>query len=302
MENCYALLGIAPTATTDEIDEAYQRRKKEFEPDDPKLRELDSAYNEAIMATFAPIRAFSLPLPPLTIGKKSPQSPPPAPEQPRPQAPVQHTYVSAEDPLTTFKSTYTMPYTSVSVDKKVKDLVEEVPKSFTDSELVNMNVAELRESYMSHMHDEDDETGFLTLGIENRLARYYVKTYIVTVVFDIIMRLCIGPKWLMLTARPDQTAEPHTALFLFILFSFASVVYCFICALPMPFATRFFIMGQPPEKSGVLIALFFLGIAFAFLLRWLTGRFLPLNVVGSTGSFLIAAMALCLGTLRYANG
>ena len=91
MENCYVLLGIPPTAGTEEIEEAYQRKKKEFGADASRLQELDGAYNEAIMATFAPIRAFSSPLPPLTIGKNPPQPQAvpvqPAPAQALPQAP-----------------------------------------------------------------------------------------------------------------------------------------------------------------------------------------------------------------------
>jgi hypothetical protein len=46
-------------------------------------------------------------------------------------------------------------------------------------------------------------------------------------------------------------------------------------------------------------AMFLLSFVFAFLLRWLTVRFLPLNVTGSAVSFAIATMVLSLGTLRH---
>jgi hypothetical protein len=46
-------------------------------------------------------------------------------------------------------------------------------------------------------------------------------------------------------------------------------------------------------------AMFFLSIVSAFLLRNLTGRFLPHEITGSAMSFTIAAMALSIGTLRH---
>ena len=290
MENCYALLGISPMAGTEEIEEAYGRKKKEFGADAAKQKELDDAYNEAIMATFAPIRAFSSPLPPLTIGKH---------KKMQPQAPIQPDYVPNVLQPTTSQSAYAAPSTGVSADQEVADLVEEATVSFTDAELMNMNVSELRGNYFPLMKDDDeDETGFLTLGIENKLLRYYAWTYIVMVTLDIVMRLWIGPRWLALT---EFTIPERAPALLSILFAFLSIVYCFVCALPMPFATRFFLLGQPPDKSSMLWGLFFLSIVCAFFLRWLTGRFLPPGVAGSMGSFVVIAMALSLGTLRYSG-
>jgi hypothetical protein len=69
----------------------------------------------------------------------------------------------------------------------------------------------------------------------------------------------------------------------------------------MPFATRFFLLGQPPDKSAMNWALTFLSIVSAFVLRWLTSRFLPGNVVGSGMSLAIVSLSLCIGTLRYAG-
>ena len=171
---------------------------------------------------------------------------------------------------------------------------------FTDAELIKMDVSELRENYISQLQDENDDAEVFFLGIENKLLCFYVKTYIVMVIFDVIMRLWVGPGWLTLTGipNPDQMSA-STPAFLSVLFTFISIVYCFVCVLPMPFAARFFILGQPPDKRSVLWGLFSLGIICAFLLRRLGGLLLPLNVTGSAISFTIAAMALCLGTLRY---
>ena len=330
MENCYALLGIAPSAATDEIEEAYQRKKREFGADASKQQELDRAYNDARMATFAPIHAFSpsSPLPPLATGKQ--QSPQPqvqaTPAQPEPQAPfpqpqfiqpqqeatvqaapvqaepVQYPY-APEAPQPTYQSTYTGSYAGGSVAEEIQGLVEEVPVSFSDAELMNMDVSALRESYMPHIQDDDEETGLLiSMGIENKLLRYYVKTYIAAVIFDMAMRLLLGTKWVMLTESVKPEQIPHTPVFLSIMFAFVSIVYCFICVLPTPFAARFFILGQPPDKNSTMWVLFSLGIVFALLLRWLTGRFLPINIVGSAISFTLAAMALNVGTLRYDGG
>jgi hypothetical protein len=302
MGNCYALLGIAPTADTEEIEEAYQKKKKEFGADVSKQRELDGAYNEAIMATFAPIRAFSSPLPPLSTGKKSPQSAKPMPDQPQASVHVPPTQLKPQPPpqtpaQPTFQSTYTGPYTGVSVDEGVRQLVEEAPVSLTDEQLLSMNISEIRE----FMHDDNEKLGLLSLGIENKLLRSYAWTFITMAVFDIAMRFYAGPGWLTLTLVEDPDLIPVTPAFLTIAFAFASVAYCFACSLPMPFAARFFILGQPPDKSYVMWVLFFIAIASAYMLRWLTGRFLPLDVAGSAVSFSIIAMALSLSTLRYAG-
>ena len=340
MENCYVLLGIAPTATTDEIEEAYQRKRLEFGLDFSRQKELDSAYNEAIMATFAPIRAFSSPLPPLTTGKMAPQAPQaaqPAPAQaipavPQPQIPVQAAPAQAvpQEPFLqpqfiqpqiqvqpapvqpapppyvqeasqpAFQPAYSGPYIGAPADPALRDLVEETPVSFSDAELMNMDVSKIRGNYAPDTRDDDDETGFLiSLGIENRLLRYYVKIYIAVVVFDMVMRLWVGPGWLMLTESISSDQMPRTPALLSILFAFVSVVYCFICALPVPFATRFFVLGQPPDKNSLMWTLFFLCVMSAYLLRWLTARFLPLNIAGSAVSFMVTAMMLSLGTLRY---
>ncbi|MCL2009374.1 MAG: hypothetical protein FWG71_02360 [Synergistaceae bacterium] len=284
MENCYALLEIPPTAGTEEIEEAYQRKKKEFGADASKLRELDDAYNEAIMATFMPIRAFSSPLPPLTTGKKIPPVTQPLPVQSAPiqAVPVQAAPVQPQPQIT--------PVQHIQAPESM---------SFTDNDLMNMDVSAIRESYMGRMQDTDEEAESFTLGIENRLARYYVKTCIAVLVFDMLMRLLIGPKWLVLTAIISPGQIPSTPVLLLLILSFVSIAYCFLCALPMPLTMRYVILGQPPDKNSVMWMQFFMCVLFAFLARRLTAYFLPFNVTGSAISFSIAAMALSFGTLRY---
>ena len=88
-EGCYALLGIPPTATSYEIEEAYQKKKIEFGSDTSKQKELDSAYNEATTASFAPLRASSSPMP--TGKQKKPQ-----PVQSKPRTPSKSSLTSQE--------------------------------------------------------------------------------------------------------------------------------------------------------------------------------------------------------------
>ena len=103
MQEYYALLGVLPTAAADEIEEAYQNKKRELSPERfeqgsadwlrafAAVKKLDKAYDQAIMATFAPIRAFAAPLPPLPR-PEAPQRPkkplraqPPVRPEPTPQ-------------------------------------------------------------------------------------------------------------------------------------------------------------------------------------------------------------------------
>ena len=296
------LLGVAPTASTEDIEEAYQRKKKEFAEDAYRQQALESAYNEAIMATFAPIRAYSSPLPPLTTGKRGHRVIQAEPVQPEPVLPE-----PVVPPVTVHEPAQPEPVQPMPVEPQpwqeteVEDLVEDAPVSFTDTELLNMNVTELRESYTPQTQDENNETSFLSFGIENRLLRYYVRTYVAMVVFDMIMRLLVGPRWLVVTEIVSAEHMTPTPVLLSIAFAFVSIAYGFVCSLPAPFTVRFFILGQPPDKSAIVSALFFLSVVFAFLLRWLTWSFLPFNITGSVISFMVAAMVLSIGTLRYAG-
>jgi hypothetical protein len=345
MQEYYSLLGVFPTATADEIEEAYQNKKREFAPERfeqgtaewlrafAALKELDKAYDQAIMATFAPIRAFADPLPPLPRpsvpqNKTKPKQAQPSvsfePEVPgHPQAQSAPS-VSYEPPRKTtlqssppYQSSYRPLPESFSEDSDFRGLVEEVPVSFSDAQLLDMDIQDLRESYAPHK----EESVFFTLGIQDRLLRFYVKTYLAFVLFDLLMRVSLGTAWvamsgalnhysafLMEIAPPRATlAEtlatmPPTPLFMSAVASFISMFYLFCCSLPMPIVTRFFILGQPPEKGATRWMLAFLSIAVALILYSLTGflfRFLPADWGGSGMNLIFVAPPLCLATMHY---
>jgi len=306
----YELLGITPTANTEEIEAAYKRKKEEFMGEAEKLQELDSAYNEAIMATFAPIRAFASPLPPLQIGKAV------KPAAPQPQ--IQPKVEPRREPQEREPQELEPVDTQLEVERVLLGELNEQPtiKSqpapsqptyaarhaggtgmpFSDTQIMDMDVSDIR----NHMpQEEDTEEHEPFLGIENKLLGYYVKTFLAVVVFDIIMRLLFGPAWLVLTEAISAEQIPATSRLLLIPLAFVSIAYCFICALPMPSAVRFFVLGQPPDKTAVMWTLFFISITLAFLLHWLTGRILPYNITGSSASLIIVASALSFKTLQY---
>jgi len=345
MGNCYELLEIAPTASTEEIEEAYQRKKKEFTGDAAKQQELDSAYNDAIMATFAPIRAFASPLPPLLTRKSSPSDAQiipvqaaPAQVAPAQAEPIQATPVQTQSQVQVQpqsyapqpeaeQPTYAQPQEQMSAHpihmpeskpeskpeieqptpvqfQAQKPAGKENPAAFTDAQIMNMDISEMK-SYIpqNEIEDEGKEAGKPFLGIEDKLLQHYAKTYIAVVVFDIVMRLLFGPRWLVFT-EVVRSAEymPATPLLLLIPLAFVSIVFCFICALPIPFATRFFVIGHPPDKNSVTWSLFFVSITCAFLLHWLAGRLLPYSITGSSVSLIIVSVALSLKTLQYEGG
>ena len=287
MENCYELLEITPTANMEEIEAAYQRKKKEFMGDSTKQQELDSAYNDAIMATFAPIRAFASPLPPLIMKKNNP--PPDVQAAPAQVTPVQAAPVQPAP-------VQDIPAQPEPVQPQTQMAATSMP--FSDEQIMNMDVSEIK-IYIPQDENEDDDARTPFLGIEDKLLRHYVKTYLAVVVFDMVMRLLFGPRWLVFTEVISAEYIPTTPLILLIPLAFVSIAYCFICSLPVPFAARFFVIGHPPDKDAVTWSLFFISIAFAFLLHWMTGRILPYNVTGSSASLIIVAGSLSLKTLQY---
>jgi len=323
MENCYKLLEIAPTASTEEIEEAYQRKKKDFTGDAAKQQELDSAYNDAIMATFAPIRAFASPLPPLITGKNSQPDVQAAPVRVMPvqdmavqTTPVQPAPVHQDIPVES------APVQAMPVESQAQIQIQpqrETPETeatsplpppvrpqtqgptaslpFSDEQIMNMDVSEIK-NYIPQNEDEDAGTPFL--GIEDKLLRHYAKTYIAVVVFDMLMRFIFGPRWLVFTEVVSAEYMPTTPLILLIPLAFVSIAFCFICSLPVPFAARFFIIGHPPEKNSITWSLFFISIVAALLLHWMIGYFSTLySITGSSASLIIVASAVSLKTLQY---
>ena len=179
--------------------------------------------------------------------------------------------------------------------------------SFSDAQLLNMDIQDLRESYAP----QKKESVFFTLGIEDKLLRYYVKAYLAFTLFDLLMRLSLGMAWVGMSgvlnhysaslSLPETLAAPPS-MFMSVAASFVSMLYLFCCSLPMPIVTRFFILGQPPEKGAVRWMCVFLSIAAALALYSLTGflfRFLPADWAGSGTSLVFIAPPLCLVTLRY---
>ena len=262
MEDCYILLGISPTASTEEIESAYQNKKRELAPD--RLKELDKAYNDAIMATFAPIKAFavSTPLPILEPSAKRPEN------------------VSGKEA------------------EIIGDLVTEAPVSFSDEQLLNMDIGELRESYAS-----PQRSVLFTWGIEDRLLRSYVMAYVGFVILDLFVNLALGgyasfsiPN--ALAARQlnraanvlshvgaykdiaqelrdaSQQMNPNStppSVLVSILRSFVITAFYFFCALPMPIITRFFIVGASVKSLAARWSLYSFSVAIAVVLFHLTG-------------------------------
>jgi hypothetical protein len=374
----YALLGVLPTATAEEIEKAYQTKRREYAPDRYEQgtlewvrafamrKELDLAYNNAIMATFAPIQAFSGPIPKLPTPQDGvarpwltetpePQAHRPQPRptetfvqthiqpqvQPRPQPvqtppqpqaqqlqsqQIQPQQMPPLEPSLQARPAETAPsysrqtspaWSSSNSIPELEGLVEEVPVSFSDAELLNMNVEELRNSYAP----QEGEDEFFTLGIEDRLLRSYVKAYLVFALFDLFMRLSLGGAWvgampsfnhysiilepMSPQIRPSLAAaiamSPPSTL-MWILSAFTSTAYLFCCSFPMPIVTRFFILGQPPENGATHWMLAFLSIVAALGLYSLTGflfRFFPPVLAGAGMNLAFIAPPLCVVTMRY---
>jgi hypothetical protein len=328
MQEYYSLLGVPPTATADEIEEAYRNKQRELSPERfeqgtgewlrafATMKELDKAYDHAIAATFAPIRAFSAPQ-----NTAEPRQQPPVRLEPKIQQ-VESRYVSptSYEPLqeaAPIQSSY-RPLSGPSLtDSALRGLVEEVPVAFSDAQLLNLNVQDLRESYAP----QKKESAFFTWGIKDRLLRYYVKTYVTFMLCDLLMRASLGMAWVGMSGvfnhysallkemapsgvslAETLAAAPSPSLFMSVIASFVSVAYLFLCSLPMPIVTRFFILGQPPEKGAMRWILVFLSIAAALVLYSLTGflfRFLPADWAGSGMSLVFVAPTLCIVTIRY---
>jgi hypothetical protein len=208
-------------------------------------------------------------------------------------------------------------------DPELEGLVEEVFVSVSDKDLLNMDISELRQNYV--LQEKEPES--FTLGIQDRLLRYYVKAYLVFAFFELIMRLSLGAKWVgalnsfnhysivrssMLREATMgveisfmealSSAMSSTSILMWIVSAFVSTAYLFCCSLPMPIVTRFFILGRPAENSAAQGTFALLSLVVAFVLYLLTGflfRFLPLSWDSCGMSLAFIAPALCWGTMRY---
>ena len=328
MEECYKLLGIPPTADTEEIEKAYLDKKREFAPSrfeqnseewhsaSSMLQELDKAYNDAIMATFAPLKSFGTSINNALVHLPADKHP--------------------ED-------------TSDEAVDNLDDLLEEAPVSFSDDQLLCMDAGQLRGSY-DNFHEK---SVLLTWGIKNDLLRRYVMTYAAFVVLGLIVTMLGGrpthavlgtmsAQQTELSARQaDQGAEllysiasahahlqidPETAqqiresaqqireaaeqsreaaqqmrtsaappsILIAILMVFVATAYYFFCALPAPLIIRFLIMGEP--ASGV--AFYIVSASTASLLFSLTSWLLGVWA-GSMSMLPFVAILLCAVTIKY---
>ena len=309
MEQYNVLLGVHPAASASEIEEAYQSKRCEIAPERftqgseehqralAAMQELDRAYNEALMASFAPIRAFS---------DAPPKTPQPHPVSPAEEAPMD---VPPEESLAFVRSSYVPPRPAAG---DLKGLVEEAPISFSDAQLLNMDVGALRESASLG----EEEPGVLTFGIQDPLARFYVRAYLGFAFFDLVMTLLLGAVWRGMSGRYVafvSEAMPNLplvqalvgnrpSLLMSIVTPFLSTLYLFFCSLPMPIVTRFFVMGQPTENGTARWMLTFASIVAAYAIYALTGflfQLLPPAWAGSSTSLFFIAPALCLVTIRY---
>ncbi|MDR1731139.1 MAG: J domain-containing protein [Synergistaceae bacterium] len=334
MAECHVLLGVHPAAAGDEIEEAYRNKKREYDPGrfeegTPERenavamqKKLDQAYNDAIMATFAPIRAFSAP--PASSAPAAPARPaasgPVPPSPPRPAAPRPF---GAHDGGGSFtaapvRSSWTPP---PKAGPELEGLVEEVPVAFSDEDLLKMDISQLREAYMP---SSGSSSSYFTLGIEDPLLRSYVWMFISFTLFDFLMRILMGNAWggvsglvnnfsgvmnamggsmpagMAATAPPPP---PPSAIWSLIT-SIVSMLYLFACSLVVPVAVRFFVVGEPmgSDKRMIRILMDIASIAAARLIMVPAGLLfllLPAEWAGSSWNLIFVTPLLCEVTLKY---
>lgn len=329
MEECYTLLGISPTATTEEIEAAYLDKKNELAPNrfeqnseewqraSSMLKELDRAYNDAIMATFSPVKAFAAPVH--------------SPIEKRPENTPGEVVVHIENA------------------EDLDDLVEEVPVSFSDEQLLCLDAEQLRESYESFQ----EKSVFLTWGIKNDLLRRYVMTYAAFAILGLFILMLVGrPTHTVISAmsaqqanisarQAEQSAEllysiaaAHShlqidsetaqqiresaqqirdateqtreaeqqaraaaippSMLIAVLMVFVATGHYFFCALPVPVILRFFVMGEPVSGRMFYVVSMFT----ASMLHLLTSRLLG-NWAGSALMLAFVTVLLTAITLKY---
>ncbi|MDR1873384.1 MAG: hypothetical protein LBQ90_00010 [Synergistaceae bacterium] len=315
LENCHTLLGILPTSGSDEIEEAYRRKKSEHDPGQfaegtpewvnaaAMQKKLEQAYNDAVMATFAPIRVFSAP------------NPPPAPPQPRSPSPRPHR------PPVTGGGNDSHPRSwapTPQQNPRLDGLVEEAPVSVSDADLLKMDVSQLREMYAP---PPPKTSPLFTLGIEDPLLRSYVRMFLTFTVLDFLLRVAMGNVWEGMsgifsrlpgvlsalneglpTVGTNAPPAPPSALWSLVT-SVVSMVYLFACSLVMPIAVRFFLMGEPATGSWTMRLTLDVGsIMAAWVIMLPVGlifRILPAEWAGSDMNLLFVTPLLCDATIKY---
>lgn len=341
MDDCHAILGIHPAAGSDEIEEAWRRKKSEWDPDRfeegssgreealAMQRRLEQAYNDAIMASFAPIRAFSVQnSPPVAPAGKAqvqtqknlsaPETPKPEPmspellkPKPKPKSPSRPAAAKVPDVIPANEA----PIRSTWVPRgksELDGLVEEVPVSFSDDDLLNMDISQLRETYAP---PQKAGSSLLTLGIEDPLLRSYVWMYLSFTLFDFLMRLVMGNAWnagIGILARYSRVAgevlstgmgtAPSSSVLWSLTTSIVSMAYLFACSLVMPIIVRFFILSAPMEKVTMRWMVNIASIVAAYIIMLPLGllfRILPAEWAGSSTNLLFVTPLLCGMTLKY---
>lgn len=304
MEECYTVLGVRPTATAEEIEAAYFAAKRAADPalfpegsEERKKNlelqaKLEKAYNDAIMATFGPVRV----------------------------EPVAHsgTLVQAAVPQKASATPLKKLTPSDESDLELEKLVKERPISFSDEQLLSMSIDEIR----GNVHQEKKRKAGIwgKMGIQDPLMGYYLNTFLVFVIFDFLGRVSLGPAWNGLSSHFAATMEaalpkgvslpvalaaaPSPSVFWMILTSLISMSYLFLCSLVMPIVVRFLICGQPVERVTTRFMVSTLSIFAALLLYRLTHflfLLLPSEWGGAPFNLAFIAPPLCWRTIKY-NG
>lgn len=333
MEDCHALLGIHPASGGDEIEEAYKRKKHEYDPSRfvegsserenavAMQKKLEQAYDEAIMASFAPIRASGTPAARPTpsvqpVLPRTPATPPPVQQKELPREPqaAPRPTLSSDVPANAapVRSTWVPPSRTPELD----GLVEEVPVALSDEDLLNMDISQLRETYVT---PPQKTSSLFTLGIEDPLLRSCAWMFLSFTFLDFLMRVTTGATWgdmsgvinLLLGARnlasegvaavAKAAPPPAPSVIWSLITSVVSMIYIFACSLVMPIGIRFFLLGEPMTgKTRILADVASIAAASIVMMPMgLIFKILPAEWAGSALNLYFVTPAICEVILKY---
>ncbi|MDR3265601.1 MAG: J domain-containing protein [Synergistaceae bacterium] len=335
MEDCHALLGIHPASGSDEIEEAYRRKKHEYAPSRftegssewknavAMQKKLEQAYDEAIMASFAPIRATSPPSRP---------APAPSPQIPRQEAPRQEALRqeipqqeipkmqvprkpnAAPRDVSTEGAPLRSSWTPTSRGPELDGLVEEVPVALSDEDLLKMDISQLRETYVT---PPKEPSPLFTLGIEDPLLRTIAWMFLSFTLLDFLMRVMMGGTWANMSgffrlasgmgdfmnggAVVTGAPPPAPSVLWSLITSIVSMGYIFACSLVMPIAVRFFLLGEPMAGRMRIFAdvASIAAAAIVMLPVGLIFKILPAEWAGSDLNLFFVTPAICEAILKY---